>query len=112
MGREYSSLPMFLYEVPVMPDVVLTVDLPLPRFGSGKVRETFDLGDRLLMVTTDRMSAFDVVMREGIPHKGEVLTRLSAFWFKQTSDIAANHLISIDPADFPAERVHAMTMRK
>src|SRR6185437_5296729 len=60
MGREYSSLPMFLYEVPVMPDVVLTVDLPLPRFGSGKVRETFDLGDRLLMVTTDRMSAFDV----------------------------------------------------
>ncbi|SRR5579875_2903235 len=86
-----------------MPDVVMNVDLPLPRFGSGKVRETFDLGDRLLMVTTDRLSAFDVVMREGIPHKGEVLTRLSAFWFRQTSDIVANHLISIDPADFPPE---------
>lgn len=86
-----------------MANVMLAVDLPLPRFGSGKVRETFDLGDRLLMVTTDRLSAFDVVLNEGIPHKGEVLTRLSAFWFHQTRDLAPNHLISIDPADFPPE---------
>ncbi len=84
-------------------DAVLSIDLPLPRFGSGKVREIFDLGDRLLLVATDRLSAFDVVMAEGIPHKGEVLTRLSAFWFTQTADIVPNHLISSDPADFPAE---------
>ncbi len=81
---------------------LLAVDLPLPRFGSGKVRETFDLGDRLLMVTTDRLSAFDVVLPDGIPHKGEVLTRLSAFWFHETSAIIPNHLVSIDPADLPA----------
>jgi phosphoribosylaminoimidazole-succinocarboxamide synthase len=86
-----------------MADVVMSIDLPLPRFGSGKVREIFDLGDRLLLVATDRLSAFDVVMAEGIPHKGEVLTRLSAFWFAQTAEIVPNHLISIDPADFPAE---------
>ncbi|MBA3824509.1 MAG: phosphoribosylaminoimidazolesuccinocarboxamide synthase [Ktedonobacterales bacterium] len=81
---------------------LLTIDLPLPKFGSGKVRETFDVGDQLLMVATDRLSAFDVIMREGIPHKGEVLTRLSAFWFGQTREIIPNHLISIDPAAFPA----------
>ena len=84
-----------------MPETLLTIDLPLPKFGSGKVRETFDLGDHLLMVTTDRLSAFDVVMQEGIPHKGEVLNRLSAFWFAQTRAIMPNHLISIDPASFP-----------
>jgi phosphoribosylaminoimidazole-succinocarboxamide synthase len=85
-----------------MADALLTLDLPLPRFGSGKVRETFDLGEQLLMVTTDRLSAFDVVMAEGIPHKGEVLNRLAAFWFNQTREIVPNHLLSIDPADFPA----------
>jgi phosphoribosylaminoimidazole-succinocarboxamide synthase len=86
-----------------MANIMLAVDLPLPRFGSGKVRETFDLGDRLLMVTTDRLSAFDVMMAEGIPNKGEVLTRLAAYWFHQTRALAPNHLISIDPADFPPE---------
>jgi phosphoribosylaminoimidazole-succinocarboxamide synthase len=80
-----------------------TIDLPLPRFGSGKVRETFDLSDRLLMVATDRISAFDVVLPDGIPAKGEILTRLSAFWFHLTSSLVPNHFISLDPADFPAE---------
>ena len=83
-------------------------NLPLPRFGSGKVRDTYDLGDRLLMVTTDRLSAFDVVLPNGIPGKGEVLTRLSAFWFARTSDIAPNHLLSTDVADLPeAAQPHA-----
>ena len=80
---------------------LVQTNLPLPRFGSGKVRDTYDLGDRLLMVTTDRLSAFDVVLPNGIPGKGEVLTRLSAFWFERTRDLAPNHLLSTDTADLP-----------
>lgn len=81
--------------------VLLETHLPLPRFGTGKVRDTYDLGDRLLMVTTDRLSAFDCVLPNGIPGKGEVLTRLSAFWFGLTRDVIPNHLISTDAADLP-----------
>ena len=81
--------------------VLLSTDLPLPRFGTGKVRDTYDLGDRLLMVTTDRLSAFDCVLPNGIPGKGEVLTKLSAFWFGRTHDIMPNHLLSTDVADLP-----------
>ena len=85
-----------------MPQAALMrTNLPLPRFGGGKVRDTYDLGDRLLMVTTDRLSAFDVVLPNGIPGKGEVLTRLSAFWFDRTRDIVPNHLLSTDTADLP-----------
>ncbi|HKV83630.1 MAG TPA: phosphoribosylaminoimidazolesuccinocarboxamide synthase [Ktedonobacterales bacterium] len=83
------------------PDALLQTNLPLPRFGGGKVRDTYDLGDRLLMVTTDRLSAFDVVLPNGIPGKGEVLTRLSAFWFERTRDIVENHLLSVATADLP-----------
>jgi phosphoribosylaminoimidazole-succinocarboxamide synthase len=85
------------------PAVVLHTDLPLPRFGSGKVRDTYDLGDQLLMVTTDRISAFDCVMPNGIPGKGAVLTQLSSFWFARTKDLIPNHLLSTDVADLPAE---------
>ena len=67
----------------------------------GKVRDIYDLGDKLLIVATDRLSAFDVVMAEPIPGKGRVLTRISAFWFKMLGDIVPNHLISLDIADFP-----------
>ncbi len=81
--------------------VMLQTDLPLPRFGTGKVRDTYDLGNRLLMVTTDRLSAYDVVLPNGIPGKGEVLTRLSAFWFARTGDLIPNHLLSTDVADLP-----------
>ena len=81
--------------------VLLQTDLPLPRFGTGKVRDTYDLGDRLLMVTTDRLSAFDCVLPNGIPGKGEVLTKLSAFWFGRTGEIVPNHLLSTDTADLP-----------
>ena len=68
----------------------------------GKVRDLFDLGDRLLLVATDRISAFDYVLGSGIPDKGKVLTQLSAFWFEHTAGIVANHLLSTDMAELPA----------
>lgn len=67
----------------------------------GKVRDLYDLGDSLLMVATDRISAFDVVMADPIPSKGEILTTLSLFWFDYLSDIVPNHLISADPEKYP-----------
>src|SRR5207244_9634150 len=70
---------------------------------SGKVREIFDLGDRLLFVASDRISAFDVVMPNGIPRKGEVLTQLSYFWFSQTQSFQPNHLISHAGDGLPEE---------
>jgi len=68
----------------------------------GKVRDIYDLGEHLLIVTTDRISAFDVIMNEGIPRKGYVLTQISKFWFEQMADIVPHHLISTDIDDFPA----------
>jgi phosphoribosylaminoimidazole-succinocarboxamide synthase len=77
-------------------------DLGLPYIHSGKVRDIYAVGDdRLLMVTSDRISAFDVVMAEPIPDKGRVLTAMSAFWFEQLADIVPGHLISTDVADLP-----------
>ncbi len=70
---------------------------------SGKVRDLYGFGDRLLLVASDRMSAFDVVLPTPIPDKGRVLTALSRFWFERTADLVPNHMISIDVADFPAE---------
>lgn len=75
--------------------VLMTTDLSLPLFIRGKVRDTYDLGDRLLIVATDRISAFDVVLPCGIPDKGLVLNQLSAFWFDQTRNIIPNHLIEV-----------------
>jgi len=69
----------------------------------GKVRDIYDLGDRLLIVATDRISAFDYVLGSGIPDKGKVLTQLSAFWFGRTHAIVANHLISTDPGAYPED---------
>lgn len=69
----------------------------------GKVRDIYDAGDSLLMVATDRISAFDFILPDEIPFKGEVLNRISAFWFDKFADIVPNHLVSIDPADFPEE---------
>src|SRR6185437_13277763 len=82
-------------------EVVLQTNLPLPLFGRGKVRDTYDLGDRLLMVATDRLSAFDSILPNGIPDKGRVLTLLSAFWFDRTREIIPNHLLSTATADLP-----------
>lgn len=69
----------------------------------GKVRDIYDAGENLLMVATDRISAFDIILPDEIPFKGEVLNRISAFWFDKFADIVPNHLVSIDPADFPEE---------
>ena len=80
-----------------------TYVVDLPHVYSGKVRDIYDAGDdRYLMITSDRLSAFDVVMNETVLHKGRVLTAISAFWFEQLSDIAGNHLISTDVGDVPA----------
>ena len=69
----------------------------------GKVRDIYDAGENMLMVATDRISAFDFILPDEIPFKGEVLNRISAFWFDKFADIVPNHLVSIDPADFPEE---------
>ena len=69
----------------------------------GKVRDIYDTGDNLLMVATDRISAFDYILPDEIPFKGEILNRISEFWFKKFADIVPNHLVSIDTADFPVE---------
>src|SRR3974377_682000 len=74
---------------------LLQLELPgVKKIKSGKVREIFDLGDRLLFVATDRISAFDVIMPNGIPRKGEVLTQISYFWFGQTQGFQPHHLCS------------------
>ncbi len=69
----------------------------------GKVRDIYELGDRMLLVATDRISAFDYVLGSGVPDKGKVLTQLSEFWFDQTRDIVINHLITTDVRQYPAE---------
>src|SRR5512140_2608821 len=87
-----------------MPNETLrSLDLPgVPKLKSGKVREIFDLGDRLLFVASDRISAFDVIMPNGIPRKGEVLTQISYFWFAQTESFQPNHLLSRGKEPLPA----------
>jgi phosphoribosylaminoimidazole-succinocarboxamide synthase len=88
---------------------LLQIDLPgIPKLKSGKVREVFDLGDAYLLVATDRISAFDCVMPNGIPRKGEVLTQISHFWFDQTADLVPNHRLAgtLDPLP-PALTPHA-----
>ncbi|MEE8194309.1 MAG: phosphoribosylaminoimidazolesuccinocarboxamide synthase [Dehalococcoidales bacterium] len=77
------------------PSVLLTTDLPLPLFIRGKVRDTYELGNKLLIVATDRISAFDVILPCGIPHKGRVLNQLSAFWFEKTANLVPNHLLAV-----------------
>ena len=74
----------------------------------GKVRDLYEIGEHLLMVATDRISAYDVVLGSAVPDKGRVLTQLSAFWFRRTGDIVGNHLVSTDPGDYPVPlRAHA-----
>lgn len=75
------------------------IDLPL--LSKGKVREMYDLGDSILMVVTDRVSAFDVVFNELIPDKGAVLNGISRFWFEKLADIVPHHMISVDPSEYP-----------
>ena len=84
---------------------MLASDLPLPRIGRGKVRDIYAVGDdRVLLLTTDRISAFDVVMAETIPMKGAVLTQISAWWFNALEGVVPHHMISAD-ADIIIEQV-------
>lgn len=77
------------------------VSMDLRPDAQGKVRDLYDLGDKLLLVATDRISAFDYILEDEIPYKGQVLTRISCFWFELLSDVVDNHLISADVADLP-----------
>jgi phosphoribosylaminoimidazole-succinocarboxamide synthase len=87
----------------MQPEPQSSIDLPgIKKLRSGKVREVFDLGDTLLFVVTDRISAFDVILPDPIPHKGAVLNQISEFWFKRFSNIP-NHLITADFEKFPEE---------
>ena len=79
---------------------VTSIEVPYPRIASGKVREIFDLGEELLLVASDRLSAFDVVMPDGIPGKGILLTQMSLWWFGRTSDLIPNHLLPDQEAVF------------
>ncbi|MDD4793956.1 MAG: phosphoribosylaminoimidazolesuccinocarboxamide synthase [Dehalococcoidales bacterium] len=89
-------------------NIVLTTDLPLPLFIRGKVRDTYDLGEHLLIVTTDRISAFDVILPCGIPDKGRILNQMSVFWMEKTSRIIPNHLIaSVDEVGMLDEYIPA-----
>lgn len=90
------------------------IPIDLPHIYSGKVRDIYDAGDdRLLLVASDRLSAFDVILAEPIPHKGRVLTATSAFWFEQVADIVGSHLIATDMPGLPPEAVgRVMLCRK
>ena len=92
-------------------NAMLASDLPLPRIGRGKVRDIYAVGDdRVLLLTTDRISAFDVVMAETIPMKGAVLTQISAWWFRQLEGVVPHHMISADAdaiiKEVPALKAH------
>ncbi|MFA6455735.1 MAG: phosphoribosylaminoimidazolesuccinocarboxamide synthase [Bacteroidota bacterium] len=86
-----------------MMNAITETNFPALKFlKRGKVRDIYDVGEYLLFVATDRLSAFDVVMPQGIPSKGKVLTQISAFWFEQTKDIIPNHVVSTNVDEFPA----------
>ena len=85
-----------------MPEAIYQTELPkIPLLTRGKVRDVYDLGDALLIVATDRLSAFDYVLPNPIPEKGKVLNQISAFWFDRTSRVVPNHVISTDASSFP-----------
>jgi phosphoribosylaminoimidazole-succinocarboxamide synthase len=98
---------------------VTSIETPFPRLASGKVREIFDLGDALLLVASDRLSAFDVILPDGIPGKGILLTQMSLWWFSRTKGIIGNHLLANQDAEFDRRgitdrdlRLRSMVVRK
>lgn len=104
-----------------MSTIVTETTLDLPLVARGKVRDIYDLGDKLLIVATDRISAFDIVLPTGIPDKGRVLTQMSAFWFERTGSIVPNHFLSVVedvraegvPIELPRDLIgRAMVVRK
>ncbi len=96
----------------ILETVVETKLAGLTFLGRGKVRDIYEVDGKLLLVASDRLSAFDVVMPDGIPGKGQVLNQISAFWFGRLASVIPNHMLSIDVAAFPAAaRAHAATLR-
>ena len=88
----------------MQPEVILQTNFPkLKLYARGKVRDIYEVGDSLLLVSTDRISAFDVIMNQGIPYKGMVLTKISEFWFNFTKDIIPNHFITTDVNKYPTQ---------
>jgi phosphoribosylaminoimidazole-succinocarboxamide synthase len=88
----------------MQPEVILQTNFPnLKLYARGKVRDIYEVGDYLLLVSTDRISAFDVIMNQGIPYKGMVLTKISEFWFNFTKDIIPNHFITTDVNKYPVQ---------
>src|SRR5262249_32999941 len=86
---------------------IIKTDLPgVKLHGRGKVRDIYDLGEHFLIVATDRLSAFDVVLPTPIPNKGKVLTQMSAFWFERFKEVVPNHLVATDVGDYP-KNLHA-----
>lgn len=86
------------------PEVILQTNFPkLKLYARGKVRDIYEVGENLLLVSTDRISAFDVIMNQGIPYKGMVLTKISEFWFNFTKDVIPNHFITTDVNKYPSE---------
>src|SRR5262245_13320227 len=98
--RGFASEEMLL---PLAPPVLNTTLARRRPDRQGKVRDIYDLGDQLLIVATDRISAFDYVLGSGIPDKGKVLTQISAFWFERLRSIVSNHVLSVDPSSYPPE---------
>lgn len=95
----------------LVPDVVVSTDLPMPLLARGKVRDVYAYDGMLLIVATDRISAFDHILPTPVPGKGRILTQLSAFWFDQTRTIVPNHLITTDPGGMPeVVGTHAATL--
>ena len=87
-----------------MTNTLTSIELKgIPFFKRGKVREVYNLGENLLIISTDRVSCFDVILPTAIPEKGQVLTEISKFWFDFTQDIVSNHLVSMDVNDYPTE---------
>src|ERR1700722_2816262 len=98
-------------ETALQAEAVTSIDLDFPRIASGKVREIFDLGDALLLVATDRLSAFDVILPGGIPGKGILLTQMSLWWFERTSGIIANHLLPDQETEFGRRGIRDVDLR-
>src|ERR1700722_5711372 len=95
-----------------LPDrAVTSIEAPFPRVASGKVREIFDLGDALLLVASDRLSAFDVILPDGIPGKGILLTQMSLWWFERTTGIIANHLLPDQETEFGRRGIRDVDLR-
>ncbi len=87
-----------------MDKLILKTEMPDIKFSrKGKVRDIYDLGDSLLLIASDRVSAFDVVLPNGLPGKGKILTRISVYWFRQMEDIIKNHLIAVNVDDYPEQ---------